>query len=149
MGQNLFPSQSPLLAGGAAREGKQCSGVDLFVSSHVARGNDGSTNIAAGFPKPRLEGYLANRGLAHAWSNSMLDRSKRVEVDVLLARTFGRTAGHKDFLSIEEWWDILGGSNRRREASVRRFEGSLTLNSYICIKWEQVYSLIRGYIGHE
>ena len=32
-------------------------------------------------------------------------RSNRI--DVLLARTFGRKAGHKDFLSIEQGWDFF------------------------------------------
>ena len=35
-------------------------------------------------------------------------RSNSVEVDVLLARTFGRKAGHEDFVRIEQGWDVLG-----------------------------------------
>ena len=35
-------------------------------------------------------------------------RSNSVEVDALLARTFGRKAGHEDFVRIEQGWDVLG-----------------------------------------
>lgn len=39
---------------------------------------------------------------------SSSSRSNSVEVDVGLARTFGRKAGHKDFVRVEQGWDVLG-----------------------------------------